>query len=434
MKFTAVGDVLCQKRMPDTYEGFETIRDYIMKGDARFFNLETTVNYEGECYGCQHSGGTYIRCNPEVAEDMLRYGFNMVNFNNNHIMDFAHEGMLKTMEYVNAMDIVNAGVGMNLHQASAPAYLETPNGRVAIISVSTSFAAPCMAGVQSRRIPGRPGINGIRVSRKVMVPEESFGWIQKIGVESHINDAKNITRAEGYHPALPEGVAEIGEMQFVKGETYDVVLTPNAKDMARVKESIEEALLQADYVMISIHAHQIEGKEKETVPRMLESVCRSFIDYGADAVVGHGPHLLRAIEVYKDKPIFYSLGDFLIQLYSVPVAPEDFYDKYGLTSDMSPIKLLEKRSAGFTRGLMEEDRMREAVVPYWETDENKKLTKLELLPVKATKGEKGHHLEGLPQPVEEYAFMEKLASLSAPYGVEIKMENGLGVCTWKKGE
>ena len=32
---------------------------------------------------------------------------------------------------------------------------------------------------------------------------------------------------------------------------------------------------------------------------------------GADAIVGHGPHLLQPIEVYNDKPIFYSLGDEL---------------------------------------------------------------------------------------------------------------------------
>jgi len=35
-----------------------------------------------------------------------------------------------------------------------------------------------------------------------------------------------------------------------------------------------------------------------------------MIDAGADAVVGHGPHVLRGVEFYRDKPIFYSLGNF----------------------------------------------------------------------------------------------------------------------------
>lgn len=38
---------------------------------------------------------------------------------------------------------------------------------------------------------------------------------------------------------------------------------------------------------------------------------REMIDAGADAVVGHGPHVLRGIEFYRDKPIVYSLGNFL---------------------------------------------------------------------------------------------------------------------------
>ena len=77
--------------------------------------------------------------------------------------------------------------------------------------------------------------------------------------------------------------------------------------------------------------------------------------------------------------------------------------------------------------------MLEAVIPYWETDENKNLVKLELLPVKAAK-KKGHHVEGLPQPVKDYGFMEKLDALCRPYGVSVKMENGKGICSWEKGE
>ncbi|MEE1043099.1 MAG: hypothetical protein UH854_03950 [Clostridia bacterium] len=48
MKFTAAGDALVQRRIYQGYEGFGEIREFIEKGDARFFNLETTLNYEGE--------------------------------------------------------------------------------------------------------------------------------------------------------------------------------------------------------------------------------------------------------------------------------------------------------------------------------------------------------------------------------------------------
>ena len=58
-KFTAVGDVLPQRRMAENYDGFQEIKDFIGKGDGRFFNLETTVNREGECFGSQYGLHTY---------------------------------------------------------------------------------------------------------------------------------------------------------------------------------------------------------------------------------------------------------------------------------------------------------------------------------------------------------------------------------------
>ena len=429
MKFTAAGDILCQRRLPEGYDGFDAVREFILKGDARFFNLETTVNYEGECYACQHSGGTYVRCTPEVMEDMLAFGFNMLTFNNNHAMDFDHKGMEKTIDYVDRTGIVHAGVGMNLHQASAPRYLETKNGRVALIAVSTSFVPALMAGAQSRRFPGRPGINGITISKKIVLPKESFEAAQRIGECTGINEPKNVIRREGYQPFLPEGVCEIGDMQFVLGDDFGIKESASAADMERVCDAIREANLVADYVMVSVHSHQLAGADKRVVPEFLKEMCHQLIDAGADAIVGHGPHLLRGIEVYKDKPIFYSLGDFVIQLYQVPAAPEDFYQKYQLNSDTSVISLLEKRSAGFTRGLMEDRRMLETVIPYWETDENKRLTKLVLMPVKANKGG-GKHLEGLPQPAADTGFIEELNALSRELGVSIQMVDGLAECKW----
>ena len=431
MKFTAVGDILVQKRLPaEGYDGFDFIKAFIEEGDARFFNLETTLNHEGECFASQFSGGTYVRTNPEMYYDMLRYGFNMTSANNNHAFDFSFEGFARTLETLNESGIVHAGIGNNLHQASAPAYLETPNGRVALISVCTSFSAPMMAGVQARRVPGRPGINGLRITRKVVVPKEDFEAIKRVGDLCGINCAKMITRAEGYYPPLPDGVCEIGEQEFLLGDTYDVIYEINKKDIARLKASIEDARMSADYVIVSVHHHQIEGMNKAAVPAFLKTLAHDIVDFGADAVIGHGPHLLRAIEVYKEKPIFYSLGDFLIQLYDVAFAPEDFYEKQGMTSDESVMELLKKRSADFTRGLMAQAEMREAVIPLWET-ENGKLKSLRLMPILASLGG-GKHLEGLPQPVLNYpAFMDRLAELSKPFGVTItRAENGIYDCQW----
>lgn len=98
MKFTAAGDAIIQQRIPKEYGGFKQVKEFIERGDARFFNLETTLNYEGECFASQFSGGTYMRTNPEALGDLLEYGFNMTTANNNHVMDFSYEGLLKTQE------------------------------------------------------------------------------------------------------------------------------------------------------------------------------------------------------------------------------------------------------------------------------------------------------------------------------------------------
>ena len=430
MKFTAVGDVLVQKRMTHNYKGFEEVRDFIMEGDARFFNLETTLNYEGECFASQFSGGTYVRTNPEMYYDMLKFGFNMTSANNNHAFDFSFEGLERTMEVLNESGIVHSGLGHNLGEASAPRYLETEKGRVALVAVNTSFNPAMMAGEQSKRVPGRPGINGIRVTKKIVLPKEDFEKIQEIGEKTKINESMNITRREGYYPFLPEGVAELGDLRFVLGDSHGVLYEMNKEDLERAKASIKEASMSADYVIVSVHNHQIWEDKKDTVPPFLKDLMHYLVDCGADAIIGHGPHLLRAIEVYNKKPIFYSLGDFVIQLYDVAFAPEDFYKNYGMKSESSVMELLEKRSAGFTRGLMEQDVMLETVIPLWETDANNNLVSLKLMPIKASKGE-GKHLEGLPRPAKDLKFIEHLNDLSKPFGVEVKMEDdGLAICRW----
>ena len=429
MKFTAAGDVLIQQRMTFTPKDFDAIRSYIEKGDARFFNLETTLHYEGECYASQFSGGTYVRTDPECLGDILEYGFNMTTGNNNHAMDFSYGGLQKTIENIDSYDIPHSGLGQNLAQAAAPCYLDTENGRVALISFCSSFDPSMMAGEQSRRVAGRPGVNGLRFNEKLIVPADEFDAIVKIGNETKINAGDDISRAEGYLPPLEDGVYQLGKIKFEKGDHFERVLTANKEDLARAAKAIYEAKLQADYVMISIHSHQISGSSKETPATFLEEFSRYCLDNGADAIIGHGPHLLRPIEIYKGCPIFYSLGDFVLQLYSVNFAPEEFYSKYGLTSDETVHALLKKRSANFTRGLMEDQKMLETVIPYWETDENNKLTKLELLPVTIMKdGNKAER--GLPALSTDLSFIDRLAEMSAPYGTKIYMKDGVAVCEW----
>ena len=69
MTFTAVGDMLVQRRIHPESAGFAQIQEHLAKSDVRYVNLETTL-HRGEHYANQFSGGSYLRADPETLEDV----------------------------------------------------------------------------------------------------------------------------------------------------------------------------------------------------------------------------------------------------------------------------------------------------------------------------------------------------------------------------
>lgn len=426
MKFTAVGDAIIQKRMSKDYSGFETISKFIQKGDARYFNLETTVNEEGECFASQFCGGTHLRTSKRSFLDILNFGFNMTSFNNNHTFDYSYDGFYRTCEAVKESGLVYAGVGLNIAEAAAPKYLETPKGRVALISVSTSFKDSMLAGEQTSRVKGRPGVNGLRVEKSLCANEEDFECVKRMGIKSGINSNYVSGAREGSKPPLPENVAMLGTLRVIKSDETGLLYTINSNDVKRVQKAIEVAKWAADEVIISIHSHQQVKCNKEAVPEFLRDFAHLCIDTGANAVVGHGPHLLRPIEIYKDSPIFYSLGNFMLQLYDLEYVPAEMYEKHNISPDKSIYEFLKERSKNFTIGLMEEEKMSQSIIPYWET-ENGKLKYLEFLPIKICMDGNRANI-GLPFAAEDDGFMERLKELSGQFGVDIVKKDGKYIC------
>ncbi|MEI7741322.1 MAG: CapA family protein [bacterium] len=75
-----------------------------------------------------------------------------------------------------------------------------------------------------------------------------------------------------------------------------------------VKATMKEARASADIVLVIVHWGN-EYKTKHAISQ--ETFAKLLIDNGADAVVGMHPHVIQDIGVYKTKPIFYSLGNFV---------------------------------------------------------------------------------------------------------------------------
>ena len=424
VKCTAVGDAMVLRRLPGNYPGLEEIISFIGQGDFRFVNLETTI-HNHETYGAAWSGGTWFCSPPEVLDDCKTFGFNILSTANNHAMDYSHIGLEKTMNYIRKAGFPNAGVGKTLADAAAPVYIDTLQGRIALIGCCTSFNPDAMAGEQTRTVPGRPGINGIRCSTVYQLPAEDLEYLKRIGKSIGINSYREVIRKEGYLPPLPENQAEFGDLRFEVGETAGKVTTVNPVDMARMESSIREALYFSDYVIVSIHSHQIEGANKAEPDDFYKEFARRCIDAGAHAVVGHGPHLLRPLEIYKGCPIFYSLGDFIIQLENIQRAPADMYEKEKLDGNCGMDILFDTRNAGGTRGLCYDKVMFESVIPYWEA-ENGKLTKLILMPIELN-FDKGRSMGGWPRPKYDAGIIQRLAKMSEPYGTKIDIVDGFGI-------
>ncbi len=423
-KCTAVGDSMVFRRFPGEYDGFCELKKFIEKGDFKYFNLETTV-HDFECCGAAQSGGSWFCAEPKVLSDMHNFGFNALTTANNHALDYEIDGLLKTLKYVKAEDFVASGTGRTLAEAAAPAYLDTLGGRYALISCTFSFNANAMAGQQSKTMPGRPGVNGIRVRTTYNVSKEDIIKIKEIAEKTGINGAADISRREGYTPALPDGVAALGSVQFKESDTYGQSFKFNQRDIDRMIDAITEAKFFADYVIISVHSHQVRATVKEEPAEFLEQFCRNMIDNGADAIIGTGPHLLRPVEIYKGKPIFYCLGDFILQNETMKFVPAGMFEKQGMTGNENMCDMYNDRSKNGTRGLYYTKKMFEAVVPYWE-EKDGKLTEVTLLPIELGFGE-NRSTGGLPKPCFDKGIIERLAEMSKPYGTVIEItKDGLG--------
>lgn len=426
IRFTAVGDLLLQRRIPHDMDGFKEIADYIAKGDGRFANLETTL-HRGEHFAGQFCGGSNHRGDPECIEDAKAYGFNLLSFANNHSFDFSYGGLISTYNVLQDAGIKQAGVGMNLDEAAAPVYIETKNGRIALISaVSTMVNESAMAGKQSRRLPGRPGLNGLRIDEKLIITHDQMEVIKKIAAESKINAEENILINEGYSKPAPSGQFAMKNLHFEEGNEVKFVTTVNKEDMARVEKAIYEAQTNADLIVVSIHSHELSGDKKENPGDFLIEFAHKCIDAGAHAVVGHGPHLLRPLEIYKGQPIFYSLGDFSLHNECATTASEENFNKYGLTSDDTMRDFYSKRSNNFTRGLMNDRRSHEGVIVNFEMEEGK-LTDLELMPVELGFDLPKRWQHGDPKPCYDKGILERFEKLSSEYNIKIDIDkNGLG--------
>lgn len=310
----AVGDLVISrplsqyaKSMPE----FKAVLDLLKAPTVLYGNMESAIfdarSFKGSPYSWD--GDWTNSALPAVARDLKSMGFAFVSRANNHALDWGPEGMRETGRWLDEAGIVHAGVGENIGLARAPQYFESAGGRVALISLATTFRPTTEALPSQGASPGRAGVNALHLSTIVEVPPAAMKALAELDCVLHAKTCAG-------PPAEIEFLGN--KYRAADAFSYEHVMDP--EDLAEIYKSIRAARENADFVVVAIHAHECSvGCDDDAKPRgaahFLKRLAHGAIDAGADIFVTTGNHNLGPIEIYKSphrgyRPIFYGLGNF----------------------------------------------------------------------------------------------------------------------------
>lgn len=423
LRLALTGDSLITRRIA-VYEDEPTARllELLRGADVGFTNLETVPNnFQG--YPVEESGGAHLGAHEWVIDELLDAGVNLFATPNNHSLNYAIPGLLALIDILDRRGITYAGIGRNLGEARMPAYLDTGAGSVALIACASTFAKGQQASEQRPDMLGRPGLNPLRYKTTYVVPEDSLEALRAIsnGLGLEQRRLEGIQMGFRFPPDEPD-LFPFLDASFRAGERMAIHTTPHVKDLEAICSWIREASMRSDIVVVSLHAHE-QGASKEEPAEFIRTFALRAIEAGADVVVGHGPHLLRGVELYQGKPIFYSLGNFVGQNELTHKLPSDSYETFRVDPALHPGELFRERSQNDAKGFPSDRRYWQALMPicHW-TDGN--LREIALHPVSLGLGD-AHYRRGRPRLAEGQEadeILTRFAALSEPFGTRIERD------------
>ena len=426
LRLALTGDSILQRRLLSRADpALRPLFDLVRGADIGFTNLEVLANdYAGE--PALESGGSHFGAPAWVLDELTEAGFALFAAATNHALDYGPTGLLRTIRALDARGLSHAGIGRNLEDARRPVYHGHPNGTVAMLACASSFAKGQEASAQRPDMPGRPGLNPLHVETLHEITAEQLATLRAIatGLGLEGQRLQNIGMGFGFPPAS-EDIFPFAGLDFCAAETVALHTRPRERDMADMARWVHEARGLSDIVLVSIHAHE-QGATKEDPAGFLQPFARRMIDEGADLVVGHGPHLLRGLELYRGRPIFYSLGNFIGQNELVPRLPADSYDRFRADPSLTPGAVYRKRTNEDQNGFPADPRFWESVLPIL-TYADGRLDRIEIHPVSLGLGEP-RHLRGRPrlaEPEHGQAILERFAGLSRPFGIGLEIGGGM---------
>ena len=254
----ASGDVAISRQ--DQLAILDGCRDTLASADICFAQLEAPISARGSK---APNARLAMRSPVEWAAALREAGIDVVSCAGNHCLDYGYEALFDTFRLLDAAGIRRCGAGEQLTEALDPAILQAGDHRVAFIAASS------------------------------ILPEGYAAQHEKPGCAP----MRAFTVYEAIEPDQPGTPARV--------RTF-----PHAEDLSNLVRQISAARQIADVVIVSLHwgIHM--------TPFVLAdyqiTTARKLIDAGADAILGHHPHILKGVDLYRNRPIFYSLGNFAI--------------------------------------------------------------------------------------------------------------------------
>lgn len=256
--FLATGDVGMNRENPDSI--FDGVRDVLRTGDLVFGQLEPCLASVGSP-ACQCR--LPMRGDPAGAGAIRRAGYQVMSFATNHCMDWGREAFYQTIQVLRQEEMQVIGVGRNLAEARQPVIVERDGMKIGFLGYNTILPQDYWA------TPDRPGC----------APMRGLTVYQPI---------------EHDQPGTP----------------CRIFTFPHPDDLQNLLADVKALRPQVDVLALSIHwgIHFVPA----VLADYQRMVAHAAIDAGVDVVLGHHTHILKPIEVYKGKVIFYSMANFAL--------------------------------------------------------------------------------------------------------------------------
>lgn len=254
----AVGDLMPNRDNPESI--LELSSQSLQQHDIRFGQLEINLSEGGSPSSVARVPS---RAHPRNVQALKSGGFHVVSLASNHCLDWGPDAMFDTINLCRSEGIEVVGAGKDIAEARKPVIIERDGTKIAFLAYNSILPAGYWADV------GKPGCAPLRVRTFYEMLE---------------ND----------QPGCPSRIFTYSYQEDLNNMLDDIRKTKNITDI----------------LVLSLHwgLHFTQAK----LATYQQEVAYAAIDAGADIIIGSHPHILKGIEVYKGKVIFYSLGNFAL--------------------------------------------------------------------------------------------------------------------------